>query len=121
MTKRRVTSSCLAVSWIPSEAIEGMMRVPLDIGLGHYDPTPPDVIKDVDSLVAQASCRFANELTAWADIEDGQIVDAGFDGRGLVANTEMHVGRASFTIPPVLFPDIQSVVYDERQSVTFCT
>lgn len=118
MATRRVSTSCLAVSWIPSEAIEGFMRVPLDIGLGHYDPPPPDVIHDVDAMVNAGHCRFANELTAWADIDDGQIVDSGCDGRALIASTEMSIGRASIAIPPVAFPQIHDAEQTD-QHVTF--
>lgn len=124
MAIRRVSHSCLAVSWIPSEAIEGLMRVPLDIGVGQYDPPPPDTIADIDAMIAAGSCRFANELTAWADIEhvpndNPRIVDSGFSSRSLVAHTEMRIGKASFAIPPVTFPELDSTETTGDQRVTF--
>ena len=34
--------SCItALSWIPSEAIQGATRVPFDAGITHYDEPPP--------------------------------------------------------------------------------
>ena len=38
----RIESSVTAISWIPSEAIEGMPKVPFELGIGHYDEPPPD-------------------------------------------------------------------------------
>lgn len=34
----RCESTVTSLGWIPSEAIEGMIRPPIDIGVGHYDP-----------------------------------------------------------------------------------
>lgn len=42
----RITSFVASVSWIPSEAITGMMKLPFAIGIAHWDPPPPDVIDD---------------------------------------------------------------------------
>jgi hypothetical protein len=95
------------------------MRVPLDIGLGQYDDAPPDSIDNIDELIAAGRCRFANEATAWADIEDGRIVARGSNGRGLVASTEVGVARASAAIPAVPFPEIAKTIDDGDQSVTF--
>ena len=40
----RVESSVTSISWIPSEAITGMTKMPFEMGMAHYDPPPPDVI-----------------------------------------------------------------------------
>lgn len=40
----RVGSSVTSISWIPSEAIAGVTRLPFDLGVGHYDEPPPDRI-----------------------------------------------------------------------------
>jgi hypothetical protein len=84
MGSRIVKSSCMAVSWIPSEAIEGLMRLPMDIGIGHYDAPPPDHIDDIAEFVDEGLCRFANRLEAWVEIEDGKIVAGRCSGTGLV-------------------------------------
>jgi len=77
----RVESSVTSISWIPSEAISGPMRMPMDIGMGHYDEPPPDRVDNatLDELLEHDRFRFANRLGAWIDIEDGQIVVAGRD------------------------------------------
>ncbi|MEL7208168.1 MAG: hypothetical protein AAGK32_08060 [Actinomycetota bacterium] len=68
------------------------MRIPLDVGIGHYDDPPPDEIDDVDAFVDAGRCRFANRLEAWADIEDGRIVASGCGGGGRVAATDLSLG-----------------------------
>src|SRR5690348_14053568 len=40
----RIESSVTSLSWIPSEAISGVMRLPFDLGPVHYDDPPPDHI-----------------------------------------------------------------------------
>ena len=38
----RFEGSVTAISWIPSEAIEGLPKLPFELGVGHYDEPPPD-------------------------------------------------------------------------------
>ena len=84
----RVESSVTSVSWIPSEAMAGLMRLPMDIGLAHYDDPPPDVIHDFEALVQADGCRFANHLSAWIEADDhGNIGGTGYSGGGLVGAT----------------------------------
>ena len=47
-------------------------------GFTHYDDPPPDVIDDLDELQRADRFRFANRLVGWVDVEDGEIVDAGY-------------------------------------------
>jgi cyclic nucleotide-binding protein len=49
----RVESLVTSLSWIPSEAIQGMMRLPFDLGPAHHDDPPPDHIDDIPALVEQ--------------------------------------------------------------------
>lgn len=44
----RIESSVTAVSWIPSEAIEGLPKLPFELGIGHYDEPPPDQLAPGD-------------------------------------------------------------------------
>ncbi len=46
----RIESSVTSLSWIPSEAIGGLTKMPFETGMAHYDPPPPDVIEDLDEL-----------------------------------------------------------------------
>ena len=75
----RHESSVTSLSWIPSEAITGVTRFPIDAGFGHYDDPPPDELTSLPDLQAADRFRFANELRAWIEVDDGgQITDAGF-------------------------------------------
>ena len=105
----RIESSVTSVSWIPSEAITGPMRLPMDVGVGHYDPPPPDRVDDaeLDRLVDSDSLRFANQLSAWVDVEDGTIVGAGYSGRALVGETTAKLIVGSITFPGVAYPIMQ--------------
>ena len=73
----RHESSVTSISWIPSEAMSGPMRVPMDLGIGHYDEAPPDRIgaDDLERLRAEDRYRFANDLRAWVEVDNGEIVD----------------------------------------------
>ena len=46
----RIESSVTAISWIPSEAVEGLPKIPFTMGVAHYDDPPPDVIEDLDAM-----------------------------------------------------------------------
>ena len=46
----RIESSVTAISWIPSDAIEGMPKLPFEMGVSHYDDPPPDKVEDLDAL-----------------------------------------------------------------------
>ncbi len=115
----RITSSVTSVSWIPSEAITGPMRVPIDIGIGHYDDPLPDHIDDLEALRQADRFRFANELRAWIEVEDGRVVDAGYSGRGLIGATTANLGVGRITIPAVQFPDLQQEPVLSATSATF--
>ncbi len=105
----RIETSVSSISWIPSEAMTGPMRVPMDMGIGHYDQPPPDRVEpgDLAALRAADRFRFANHLSAWIDVESETIVDAGYDGEGLVGSTTAKLGL-SVTIPGVGFPILQA-------------
>jgi len=46
----RIQSTVTAISWIPSEAIGGMTKLPFEMGVSHYGPSLPDVIDDLEAL-----------------------------------------------------------------------
>ena len=116
----RIESSVTSVSWIPSEAMTGLMKLPMDVGLGHYDDPPPDVVDDFAALVDQDRCRFVNQLTAWIDVEpSGAVTDSGYSGGGLVGGTIAGIGPASVRIPGVGFPELREDPAVTGESVTF--
>jgi hypothetical protein len=85
----RIESSVTSITWIPSDAIGGMTKLPFEAGVAHYDEPPPDRIEDLDALSDRDAFREANELRAWVEVEDGKIVDAGHLGRGLIGVTRL--------------------------------
>jgi hypothetical protein len=89
----RIESSVTSVSWIPSEVPTGLLQAGINIGLGHADPPPPEVIEDLEALFAAERFRFANHLAAWIDVTDGVVVGAGYSGRGYISRTRVG-GRA---------------------------
>ena len=104
----RYESSVTSVSWIPSEAMSGIMKLPMAIGVSHYDDPPPDHIEDLEELRVSDRFRFANELRAWIEVEDGEIIDAGYSGGGHIGSTTLNLGVGSVTIPAVPFHDLKA-------------
>jgi hypothetical protein len=103
----RIESSVTAVTWIPSEAIEGMPKLPFELGIAHYDEPPPDTLRDLDKLREADAFREANELRGWIEVKGGRIVDYGHEGRGLLGVTRLRLGPGRMAFPAVAFPLIQ--------------
>ena len=103
----RIESSVTSLTWIPSEAIDGMPKLPFELGVAHYDDAPPDRIESLDRLREADVFREANELSAWIEVEDGKIIDYGHEGRGLIGVTRLKLGPAKMAFPAVKFPLIQ--------------
>lgn len=101
----RIQSSVTSISWIPSEAIEGVTRMPFEMGVAHYDDPPPDHIDSLESLREADRFRFANELTAWIEVDDGRITDFGQAGGGQIGATTLRLGGRGMTFAAVAFPD----------------
>jgi hypothetical protein len=101
----RIEGSVTAISWIPSEAIEGLPKLPFELGVGHYDQPPPDRLSrgDLERLRGRDRFREANDLKAWIEVEDGAIVDAGYEGGGLVGSTTFRLGPKAIVVPGVAF------------------
>src|ERR671914_3017806 len=102
----RVEKSVTAVTWIPSEAIEGMPKLPFELGMTHYDPPPPDRLGtgQLDELRAADRFREANELRAWIEVDDGKIVDSGYSGGAHIGSTRVKVGPKTLAFAGVKYP-----------------
>ena len=87
-----IESSVTSVSWIPSEAITGVTKVPFEVSVAHYDKPLPDVIEDLDELRRSDRFRFANELRAFIEVDDGRITGYGYRGGGLIGSTTLKLG-----------------------------
>ena len=107
MSSNRFESSVTAISWIPSDAIAGLSKIPFEMGVTHYDETPPDQIVDLEELRRTDRFREANELRAFIEVEDGRIVGHGHLGQGHIGATTVRVGPSAIRFPAVHLPDIR--------------
>jgi hypothetical protein len=119
MARNRIESSVIAISWIPSEAIEGLSKVPFELGVTHYDQPPPARIDDIEALRRDDRFREANELRAFIDVEDGRIVDQGYLAGGHIGSTTVRLGPAAIRFRAVHLPDIQHPPEVGASSVRF--
>ncbi len=119
----QVTASVTSVSWIPSEAMDGMARLPMDVGLGHYDDPPPDAIAgadEIEQLRLADRFRFANHLAVEVEVADGAITEARNVGSAHLGATKVALGVGTITVPAVGYPAITTMeLADDRSSVTF--
>jgi hypothetical protein len=105
-----ISGSATSVSWIPSEAVTGVTKASFTAGVTHYDDPPVDrsgTIDDLDRAGAEDRFRFANRISAWAEVsDDGKIVDAGFadDSRGVMGGTTLRLGPLSTRLAAISLP-----------------
>lgn len=113
----RMSSLITTVSWIPSESVPGLATKAVFATVAHYDDPPPDVITG-ESMAGQRATleewraadgfRFANQLSAWIDVDaTGAIVDAGYDGDGMMGSTTVGAAGRSVTFAGASMPVIQ--------------
>ncbi len=111
MGSERHTALATSLSWIPSEAVEGMSRMAFERGMAHYDPAPPDHLDGPDHLAELCAAdrfRFANVLSAWIEVSPGGRITAfGQDGGGVLGSTTVGLGRRSATFAAVAYPDLR--------------
>jgi Cyclic nucleotide-binding domain len=105
----RIEKSVTAISWIPSEAIEGLPKLPFELGIGHYDDPPPDRLEegDLERLRDEDRFREANHLRAWVEAEDGRIVGHGQSGKSYVGSTTFRFGRKDVVVAGVAYDTIR--------------
>lgn len=116
----RIDASVTSISWIPSEAITSLAtKLPFEVGVAHYDPPPPDVLENLEELRAADRFRFANELRAWIDVDDGRIVGHGQSGGGRIGFTTLKVGGKSAVFEAVALPDLRPAPKVSANEVTF--
>jgi len=115
----RIESSVTSISWIPSEAIGGMTKMPFETGVAHYDQPPPDLIEDIDALQREGRFRFANRLTGWIEVDGGRIVGHGQGGGGMLCSTLLQVGKKQVAFEAIALPDLQPDPEVSDTEVTF--
>ena len=115
----RIESAVRSISWIPSEAIPGVMRLPFDIGPMHYDDPPGEELTDIPALVRSGAVRFVNELRAWIDVDGSRIVAHGHSGRGWMGRTKLGFGSKKLLYPTIGMHDLRPQPEVGEQSVRF--
>src|SRR5947208_3295730 len=105
----RIEKSVTAISWIPSEAIEGLPKLPFELGIGHYDDPPPDRVtpEDLPRLRDDDRFREANLLQGWIEVEDGRIAGYGHAGDAFVGSTTFRLGPKDVIVPGVPFETLR--------------
>jgi len=103
----RLESSVTSISWIPSEAVEGLPKLPFTLGVAHYDDPPPDRVDQIETMHRADLFREANELRAWVEVEGGEIGDYGHAGRGRIGLTRLKLGPKDIAVPAVAMPTLQ--------------
>jgi hypothetical protein len=103
----RIESSVTSITWIPSEAVSGMLKMPFDMGVTHYDLAPPDVVDDLDALRLADRFRFANQLRGWIEVEDGRVIGHGCSGGGHMGVTAVRVAGLQSSFTGVSLPDLR--------------
>jgi len=88
----QITRSATSVSWIPSDSIPGLLKIPMEKGLMHYDPPPPLALTDLEGMRHRGEFRLANILRAWIQVEDGTIRDYGYAGGAIPGLTPFTAG-----------------------------
>jgi len=106
----RYESAVTSVSWIPSEAFEGMFQFGIDAGIGHYDDPLPDVLGDLQEWRAAGRFRFANLLQAWVEVDgEGQVTGCGYgDGGCLIGSSAIRLGGLRHVFQAVALPDLRA-------------
>ena len=102
----RIESSVTSVSWIPLNAMRGLQKLAADLQISHWDLPPPDHLDSLDDLIAADAIRFANELRAWVEVEDGRITDYGRVGGCRIGRTTLRAGSRQLTFSAVALPDL---------------
>jgi hypothetical protein len=104
----RIEARATSLSWIPSHAVTGALKLTVELGIAHFDQPPADDITDIDDLLAADAVRFVNHLTGWIDVHEGQIRDYGSAGGGRLGSTTVRLASRRLTFAAVALPDITS-------------
>lgn len=118
----RIESSVTSLSWIPSKAVEGVLKYGFTVGPLHHDEPLPDSFADTAELEQWRLAdrfRFGNRISAWIDVEDGRIVRFRQEGGLLMGATTLKLGPAAVTFAGYRLPDLRPDPEVTPTSVTF--
>ncbi len=107
----RISGTVTSISWIPSEAVTGLAKLPFGGRVAHYDVPPPDTLAGdqeatLEELRSSDRFRFANRLSGWIEVAGGRIVAYGQSGGGLIGSTTLRLGTAAVTVAATSLPDL---------------
>jgi hypothetical protein len=101
----RVESAVTSLSWIPSEAVTGLMKMPFTAGVSAYDDPPPDRIDDAAVEADALHVRFANRLRAWSEFApDGTATAYDIGGGVVMGRTAARLGPLGGSFAAVAMP-----------------
>src|SRR5256885_16711420 len=116
----RIESSITSITWIPSEAIKGMPKLPFEWGVAHYDEPPHDRLLDLDAMEENDLFREANQLKAWIDVDDhGTIGQCGYSRGGPIGRTRLKRRRRGIAFPAVKYTVIPAAPEGRASSGPF--
>jgi len=115
----QIERSATSISWIPSDSVPGLLKVPFSEGVMHYDPPPPLALTDLEGMRRRGEFRFANILRAWIDAEDGAIRDCGYAGGVLMGLTPITVGSLDVLLPTKANQEIRRAPQITADNVRF--
>ena len=109
MARTRHESSVTAISWIPSEAIEGLSKVPFELGVTHYDQPPPDQIDGRPRGAAQDRPLPRGQRAAGVHRRRGRPDRRlrATSAAARSASTTVRLGPAAIRFAAVHLPDLQ--------------
>ena len=115
----QIMRTATTVSWIPSDSISGLLRIPMEKGIMHYDPPPPLTVTDLEGMRGRGEFRFANILRAWIHVESGKIRDCGYAGGVVMGRTPVTAGPLHVLLPTKPNAVIQHSPQLKEDAVTF--
>ncbi|MQA80848.1 MAG: cyclic nucleotide-binding domain-containing protein [Streptosporangiales bacterium] len=102
----RVESRVTSLSWIPSEAVTGLMKNAFTT-ISHYDDPPPAELGDLGEMRDTDRFRFANRLAVWAEFDGRLVVDHGASGGVLMGSSRLGVGPVGTSFAAIALPDLR--------------
>jgi hypothetical protein len=94
-------------------------RLPFDRGITHYDAPPPEALDDLGQMQREGRFRFANELRAYVEVEDGKIASYGQSGGGRLCSTNVSLFGRNLVFNSVALPDLRHDPVVGNGEVTF--
>ena len=115
----QIERSATSISWIPSDSITGLLKIPFSEGVMHYDPPPPLIVTDLEGMRRRGEFRFANIMRAWIEVEDGKIRAYGYSGALRMGLTPVTIGSLRLLLPTKPNPEIRHEPVATADAVTF--